>query len=159
MLVDLGRNDVGRVAEFGTVEDERSTCPWSATAGHAPGVERPRAMKGELRRSTPSRTFRPGRCPGPRKSRAMETSTRSEPCAAASMPERSDTSTTTATRPGDHDRTPRLRERRAYWGAGAGIVADSDPQGEWDETMNKGCALWMAVQRAERERDDGGRTP
>ena len=39
---------------------------------------------------------------------------------------------------------------RAYWGVGAGIVADSDPQGEWDETMNKGRALWMAVQRAER---------
>jgi anthranilate synthase component 1 len=33
---------------------------------------------------------------------------------------------------------------------GAGIVADSDPQSEWDETMNKGRALWLAVQRAER---------
>ena len=39
---------------------------------------------------------------------------------------------------------------RAYWGVGAGIVADSDPGAEWDETMNKGRALWMAVQRAER---------
>jgi anthranilate synthase component 1 len=33
---------------------------------------------------------------------------------------------------------------------GAGIVADSDPAGEWDETMSKGRALWLAVQRAER---------
>jgi len=39
---------------------------------------------------------------------------------------------------------------RAHWGVG-GIVADSDPQGEWGETMRKeGRALWMAVQRAER---------
>jgi anthranilate synthase component 1 len=33
---------------------------------------------------------------------------------------------------------------------GAGIVADSDPRAEWEETMSKGRALWMAVQRAER---------
>jgi anthranilate synthase component 1 len=39
---------------------------------------------------------------------------------------------------------------RAYWGVGAGIVADSDPAEEWEETMNKGRALWLAVQRAER---------
>jgi anthranilate synthase component 1 len=39
---------------------------------------------------------------------------------------------------------------RAYWGAGAGIVADSDPEREWQETLNKGRALWLAVQRAER---------
>jgi anthranilate/para-aminobenzoate synthase component I len=39
---------------------------------------------------------------------------------------------------------------RAYWGVGAGIVADSDPREEWEETMNKGRALWLAVQRAER---------
>src|SRR5258706_14183390 len=39
---------------------------------------------------------------------------------------------------------------RAHWGVGAGIVADSDPRAEWDETMSKGRALWMAVQRAER---------
>jgi anthranilate synthase component 1 len=41
---------------------------------------------------------------------------------------------------------------RAYWGAGAGIVADSSPEREWDETLNKGRALWLAVQRAERGR-------
>jgi len=33
---------------------------------------------------------------------------------------------------------------------GAGIVADSEPEREWEETLNKGRALWLAVQRAER---------
>jgi anthranilate synthase component 1 len=32
--------------------------------------------------------------------------------------------------------------------AGAGIVHDSDPQAEWDETMNKGRALFRAVAQA-----------
>jgi anthranilate synthase component 1 len=39
---------------------------------------------------------------------------------------------------------------RAHWGVGAGIVADSEPEAEWEETLNKGRALWLAVQRAER---------
>ena len=38
----------------------------------------------------------------------------------------------------------------AHWGVGAGIVADSQPTEEWEETLNKGRALWLAVQRAER---------
>jgi anthranilate synthase component 1 len=39
---------------------------------------------------------------------------------------------------------------KAHWGVGAGIVADSDPAREWEETQSKGRALWLAVQRAER---------
>jgi anthranilate synthase component 1 len=38
----------------------------------------------------------------------------------------------------------------AHWGVGAGIVADSQPTQEWEETLNKGRALWLAVQRAEQ---------
>jgi hypothetical protein len=37
-----------------------------------------------------------------------------------------------------------------YVPAGAGIVADSEPEREWDETLSKGRALWLAVQRAEQ---------
>jgi anthranilate synthase component 1 len=39
---------------------------------------------------------------------------------------------------------------QAHWGAGAGIVADSEPEREWEETLSKGRALWLAVQRAEQ---------
>jgi anthranilate synthase component 1 len=39
---------------------------------------------------------------------------------------------------------------------GAGIVADSVPEQEWEETMNKGRALGLAVERAERGVDANG---
>ncbi len=47
-------------------------------------------------------------------------------------------------------RTLVIRDGLAHWGVGAGIVADSEPEVEWQETMNKGRALWMALQRSER---------
>ena len=43
-----------------------------------------------------------------------------------------------------------VKDGKVHLQAGAGILADSDPAAEWDETMNKGRALWLAVQRAER---------
>jgi anthranilate synthase component 1 len=43
----------------------------------------------------------------------------------------------------------------AHWGVGAGIVADSVPEQEWEETIAKGRALWLALQRAERGVDAG----
>ena len=47
-------------------------------------------------------------------------------------------------------RTLVYAEGSAHWGVGAGIVADSEPEREWQETLSKGRALWLAVQRAER---------
>jgi anthranilate synthase component 1 len=47
-------------------------------------------------------------------------------------------------------RTLIYRDGRAQWGVGAGIVADSDPEREWEETLNKGRAMWLAVRRAEQ---------
>ena len=41
-----------------------------------------------------------------------------------------------------------MRNGRAFVQAGAGIVYDSDPEKEWDETMNKGRALFRAVAEA-----------
>ena len=45
-------------------------------------------------------------------------------------------------------RTAVIQDGRLYVQAGAGIVHDSDPQAEWDETMNKGRALFRAVAQA-----------
>jgi len=47
-------------------------------------------------------------------------------------------------------RTLVFADGKAHWGVGAGIVADSEPEREWEETMNKGRALWQALQRSER---------
>ena len=45
-------------------------------------------------------------------------------------------------------RTAVIQDGRLHVQAGAGIVYDSDPQKEWDETMNKGRALFRAVAQA-----------
>ena len=47
-------------------------------------------------------------------------------------------------------RTAVIRDGKLHVQAGAGIVADSDPEREWEETMNKGRALITAVDRASR---------
>jgi len=47
-------------------------------------------------------------------------------------------------------RTAVIRDGKLHVQAGAGIVADSDPQKEWEECMNKGRALVTAVERASR---------
>ena len=41
-----------------------------------------------------------------------------------------------------------VKDQRLYVQAGAGIVADSVPQSEWDETMNKARAVFRAVNLA-----------
>ena len=43
-----------------------------------------------------------------------------------------------------------IQDGRLHVQAGAGIVYDSDPRTEWDETMNKGRALFRAVAQAAR---------
>jgi anthranilate synthase component 1 len=45
-------------------------------------------------------------------------------------------------------RTAVIKDGMLHVQAGAGIVADSDPEKEWEETMNKGRALIAAVNRA-----------
>lgn len=152
MLVDLGRNDVGRVAEFGTVEtNEYMKVERYSQVMHLVSNVRGR-VKGELSPLDAVRaTFPAGTVSGAPKVRAMEIIDALEPVRRGIY----------AGAVGHFDyhgnldlaitiRTLVYANGRAYWGVGAGIVADSDPKAEWDETMNKGRALWLAVQRAER---------
>ena len=152
MLVDLGRNDVGRVAEFGTVEtNEYMKVERYSQVMHLVSNVRGR-VKGELAPLDAVRaTFPAGTVSGAPKVRAMEIIDALEPVRRGIY----------AGAVGHFDyhgnldlaitiRTLVYANGRAYWGVGAGIVADSDPRSEWDETMNKGRALWLAVQRAER---------
>ncbi|RLB66388.1 MAG: anthranilate synthase component I, partial [Deltaproteobacteria bacterium] len=45
-------------------------------------------------------------------------------------------------------RTVMIKNRRLYFQAGAGIVADSDPQKEYEETLNKAMAIRKALEMA-----------
>jgi anthranilate synthase component 1 len=150
MLVDLGRNDVGRVADVGTVEVkdlmvvERYSHVMhlvSHVEGDlAPGLD----MFDVLRASFPA-----GTVSGAPKVRAMEIIDELEP-----------------TRRGLYAgavgyfgfsgnmdfciaiRTLLVRNGRVYLQVGAGIVADSNPPSEYEETVNKGKALLKALEMA-----------
>jgi anthranilate synthase component I len=147
MLVDLGRNDVGRVAEYGsvTVPDLMVIERYSHVMHIVSQVE------GHLRSGLSAMDvfracFPAGTVSGAPKIRAMEIIdelevTRRGPYAGAvghfgwggqSM----DTAITI--------RTVVVKDGRAYVQAGAGIVHDSDPASEYDETLNKARALLRA---------------
>ena len=152
MLVDLGRNDVGRVAEYGTVEtNEYMKVERYSQVMHLVSNVRGRARPGLEPLDVVRACFPAGTVTGAPKVRAMEIIEDLEPVRRGVY----------AGAVGHFDyhgnldlciaiRTLVYANGRAYWGVGAGIVADSDPDREWQETLNKGRALWLAVQRAER---------
>ncbi|MDP9023202.1 MAG: anthranilate synthase component I [Actinomycetota bacterium] len=152
MLVDLGRNDLGRVCEVGTVSvDELMVVERYSHVMHL--VSR---VTGTLRADvTPvdvlRAVFPAGTVSGAPKVRAMEIIDELEPTrrgAYAGAIGYVDLS-------GNVDtcialRTLVLRDGVAYAQAGAGVVADSDPRAEEAETRSKAMALLTAVRAAER---------
>jgi anthranilate synthase component I len=154
MLVDLGRNDVGRVAQFGTVEtNEYMLVERYSQVMHLVSNVRGRVRADLQPLDIVRACFPAGTVSGAPKVRAMEIIETLEPLRRGVY----------AGAVGHFDyhgnldlaiaiRTLVYANGHAYWGAGAGIVADSDAAAEWDETLNKGRALWLAVERAERGR-------
>ena len=152
MLVDLGRNDVGRVAEYGTVEtNEYMKVERYSQVMHLVSNVRGRARAGLEPLEVVRACFPAGTVTGAPKVRAMEIIEDLEPVRRGVY----------AGAVGHFDyhgnldlciaiRTLVYANGRAYWGAGAGIVADSEPEREWQETLDKGRALEMAVRRAEQ---------
>jgi len=152
MLVDLGRNDVGRVAEYGTVEtNEYMNVERYSQVMHLVSNVRGRARGNLAPLDVVRACFPAGTVSGAPKVRAMEIIDALEPVRRGIY----------AGAVGHFDyhgnldlaiaiRTLVYSGGRAHWGVGAGIVADSDPEAEWNETMAKGRALWLALQRAER---------
>src|SRR5215468_10527265 len=153
MLVDLGRNDLGRVAEYGSVEVadlmfvERFSHVMHLTS----------SLKATLREGLDcfdalAATFPAGTLSGAPKVRAMEIIDELEPTrrgAYAGSVMYFDYS-------GNLDscivlRTMYSRGRKAYVQAGGGIVADSAPEAEFMETVNKSRALIRAIEIAEKE--------
>src|SRR5690606_23464954 len=152
MLVDLGRNDLGRVCEYGSVKvtDLMYIERYSQIIHIVSNIEgklRPGMTAFDLLRAT----FPAGTLSGAPKVRSMEIieeleGTRRGPYGGAvgyfSFDGSMDTCITI--------RAALMRGDTIYVQAGAGIVADSIPANEYQESINKAKALMLAVQRAEQ---------
>jgi anthranilate synthase component 1 len=152
MLVDLGRNDLGRVCAYNTVQVPELL----ATERYSHVIHLVSHVTGQLREGMDAfdllrATFPAGTVSGAPKVRAMEIieeleRTRRGPYAGAvgyfGFDGTMDTCITI--------RTIVIQGKMAYLQAGAGIVADSDPGREWEETQHKARALSTAIQMAEQ---------
>lgn len=148
MLVDLGRNDLGRVCEEGTVEVyELMVVERYSHVMHLVSGVRGKAKKDIDMFSVFSATFPAGTVSGAPKIRAMEIITELEKYARgpyAGAVGYFDFS-------GNMDfcitiRTLFQKGKKLYLQVGAGIVADSDPEKEYEETINKAKAIFKALE-------------
>jgi anthranilate synthase component 1 len=152
MLVDLGRNDLGRVSEYGSVKVR--DLMYVERYSHV--MHLVSALEGRLRPELSAMDafaacFPAGTLSGAPKVRAMQIieeleSTRRGVYGGAVL---------YADFAGNLDscitiRTLLMKGKKAYLQAGAGIVADSDPQREFEETENKARAVLRAVEMARR---------
>jgi len=155
MLVDLGRNDLGRVCEFGTVEVDRlMTVETYSHVMHIVssvlGTLRPESTAMDaLRAVLPAGTLS-----GAPKIRAMEIIDELEPVkrgfyggAIGYLSYSGDLDTCI------HIRTVVVKDGVAYVQAGGGVVADSDPAYEYRETAAKAEAVFDAMRLATRQGD------
>ncbi|MDQ3137780.1 MAG: anthranilate synthase component I [Gemmatimonadota bacterium] len=153
MLVDLGRNDVGRVAEFGTVR----LTTFMAIERYSHVMHLVSEVRGRLRPELDAiaalaASFPAGTVSGAPKVRAMQIIDELEPVRRGPYAgavgyigwggRTMDTAITI--------RTCIMRGGRAWVQAGAGIVADSDPATEWRETEAKARAVLLALALAAR---------
>ncbi|MCU0495855.1 MAG: anthranilate synthase component I [Anaerolineae bacterium] len=152
MLVDLGRNDIGRVSEYGSVKvtDLMIVERYSHVmhiVSQVQGKIRPGMSAFDLLRAT----FPAGTLSGAPKVRAMEIieelegvrrSTYGGAVGYFSFDGSMDMCITI--------RSMVMQGDRVYLQAGAGIVADSDPTREYEESINKAMAVAAAIQYAER---------
>jgi anthranilate synthase component 1 len=148
MLIDLGRNDVGRIAQIGSVAlTEKMVVERYSHVMHivsnVNGVVKPGMSAMDVLRAT----FPAGTVSGAPKIRAMEIIDELEPVkrgiyagAVGYLGWHGNMDTAIAIR------TAVIKDGTLFVQAGAGIVADSVPQMEWDETMNKGRAIFRAAQ-------------
>ena len=158
MLVDLGRNDVGRVAKYGTVK----VTELMKVEKYSHVLHIVSQVEGELNDGMSAldvfrATFPAGTMTGAPKIRAMEIIDELEPVARGPYAgavgyigaggARMDLAITI--------RTCIIANGTASVQAGAGIVADSVPEREWEETRSKAQALLSAIASVRRERKRG----
>ncbi|QEF96187.1 Anthranilate synthase component 1 [Stieleria maiorica] len=148
MLVDLGRNDVGRVAQFGSIElTEVMVVERYSHVMHISSEVQGKLREGldafdALKAALPA-----GTVSGAPKVRAMEVIDSIEPHrrgpyagAVGWIDYRGNMDTCIALR------TMVVKDETVYVQAGCGVVADSDPDAEYDETINKARALITAIE-------------
>jgi anthranilate synthase component 1 len=152
MLVDLGRNDVGQVSEFGSVE----VTEFKKIEKYSHVMHIVSSVRGKLKSDLTAidalqAGFPAGTVSGAPKIRAMEIITEFEPSkrgvyagALGYLDFSGNLDTCIAIR------TIVEKDQKAYFQAGAGIVADSVPEREYQETIDKAKALRAAIDFAER---------
>jgi anthranilate synthase component 1 len=150
MLVDLGRNDLGRVSEYGSVKVR--DLMYVERYSHV--MHLVSAIEGKLRAGLDAidalaACFPAGTLTGAPKVRAMQIIEELEPVRRGIY----GGSVLYADFAGNLDscigiRTMLIKGKRAYLQAGAGIVADSEPAREHQESLNKAQALLKAVELA-----------
>lgn len=150
MLVDLGRNDLGRVSEYGSVKVK--DLMYVERYSHV--MHLVSALEGTLRKDLDAldafaACFPAGTLSGAPKVRAMQIIEELEPTRRGVY----GGSVLYADFAGNLDscigiRTMLMQGKQAYLQAGAGIVADSDPATEFQESMNKAQAVLRAVELA-----------
>jgi anthranilate synthase component 1 len=150
MLVDLARNDVGRIANFGSVRvtDFMTIERYSHVmhiVSNVAGQLHPDKNAYDVMRAT----FPAGTVSGSPKVRAMQIINQMEKAKRGTyagavgyfgFDGNSDSCIAL--------RTIALKDGKAYVQAGAGIVADSTPEGEYQETVNKAMGMMKAIERA-----------
>jgi anthranilate synthase component 1 len=158
MLVDLGRNDVGRVSEFGSVElsdvmvIERYSHVMHITSNLTGTLRERTDAFDALKACLPA-----GTVSGAPKVRAMQIIDEIEPhrrgpyAGAVGYFDYGGNMDTCITL-----RTIVVQGNTAYVQAGAGIVADSNPTSEFQETLSKARGLMKAIELTERRQEDEG---
>jgi len=150
MLIDLGRNDVGRIAEIGSVElTEKMAIERYSHVMHIVSNVQGRLRPGLDAIDVLKATFPAGTVSGAPKIRAMEIIAELEPIkrgiysgAIGYLGWHGNMDTAIAIR------TAIIKDGILNIQAGAGIVADSIPEYEWKETMNKARVIFKAVEMA-----------
>jgi anthranilate synthase component I len=151
MLIDLGRNDVGRVAETGSVKvTERFVIERYSHVMHISSKVEGRLRTGKTPIDVLRATLPVGTLSGAPKIRAMEIIDELEPVkrgiyggAVGYVAWNGNMDTAIAIR------TAVIKDGQLYIEAGGGIVADAIPRLEWKESMNKGRAIFRAAALAE----------
>jgi anthranilate synthase component 1 len=159
MLADLGRNDIGRVCEYGSVKvSDLMTVERYSHVMHLVSNVEGRLRKGKNAFDVFRAAFPAGTVTGAPKVRAMQIINELEldsrgPYAGAvgyfGFNGNLDTCITI--------RTVMVKDGQATVQAGAGIVADSKPEREYQETKNKAAGMLEAIRRATESSADGRR--
>ena len=151
MLIDLGRNDAGRVSKTGSIKlTEKMLIERYSHVMHIVSNVTGEIQAGMTAIDVLRATFPAGTVSGAPKIRAMEIIDELEPVkrgvyagAVGYLDWSGNMDTAIAIR------TAVIKDEMLHIQAGAGIVADSVPRNEWDETMNKGRAIFRAVAQAQ----------